>query len=396
MKKIIFSIALYSLIGFVQVQSAELVDYFEVVDTKPFSTPFTQVPRIVFANPPHRVLKLTDESCAAIRKAAQTATHEQIRSSLLKQTASQSLSTKSLVEKHIETAESYGWMNAMNYVNDHLHDRTLDLAFVQEINRRLGRLTVEKEGAFRKEGQQWELCEFTCTERLFSLYIDRTQRYRHFFKALGASKERSKKFCESTFGILNDEDGFLSVIDHRYISTESIRELLDTMKRKFPPVIGEETGLPCEIDIHEAEAWELEEKETNDEYKAGYVDSTYWFDKRMYAFCDPKEIEHRFTESIRINTRSSLHPIEQAAHIWLDIIRLHPFQDANMRTAKAVASFILLKHGYLPPLLTKDDVKECRKMLRANLDPRRGYHYFTQYIAGLVQRAQDQYAGQTV
>ena len=137
-------------------------------------------------------------------------------------------------------------------------------------------------------------------------------------------------------------------------------------------------------------------KETNDEYKAGYVDFTYWFDKRMYAFCDPKEIEHRLTETIRINTRSSLHPIEQAAHIWLGIIRIHPFQDANMRTAKAVASFILLKHGYLPPLLTKDDVKECRKMLRANLDPRRGYHYFTQYIAGLVQRAQTQYAGRTV
>ena len=260
MKKIIFSIALYSLTGFVQVQSAELIDYLEVADSKPFSAPFTQVPRIVFANPPHRVLKLTDESCAAIRKAAQTATHEQIRSLLLKQTASQPLSTKSLVEKHIETAESYGWIAAMNYISDHLHDRTLDLAFVQEVNRRLGRLTVEKEGAFRNEGQQWELCEFTCAERLFSLYIARTQRYRHVFKELGASKERSKKFCESTFGILNDEDGFLSVIDQRYISTQSIRELFDTMKLKFPLVIDEETGLPREIDVHEAEAWEMEEK----------------------------------------------------------------------------------------------------------------------------------------
>ena len=58
MKKIIFSIVLYNLTGFVQpIQGAELTmssDFLEVTDIKPFGAPFTHVPRIVFANPPQR------------------------------------------------------------------------------------------------------------------------------------------------------------------------------------------------------------------------------------------------------------------------------------------------------------------------------------------------------
>ena len=118
---------------------------------------------------------------------------------------------------------------------------------------------------------------------------------------------------------------------------------------------------PCELNIHAAEAWELEEKETNAEYKFGYIDVKHWSDKRIYAYCEPEEVEELLTQSIRINSRSALHPIEQAAHIWLDIMRINPFNEANKRTAKAIATFILLKHGYLPPLLTKMTSKNVRK-----------------------------------
>ena len=107
-----------------KVELAPSYEYLEVTDIKPFGAPFTHVPRIVFANPPHRILKLTDESCATIRKAAQTVTHEQIRSSVRKQNAAQPLSSDAFVAKCLEAAESYDWMNAMNYINDHLQDRS--------------------------------------------------------------------------------------------------------------------------------------------------------------------------------------------------------------------------------------------------------------------------------
>ena len=399
MKKIIFSIVLYSVTGFMEVQSAELAicsDYLEVTDIKPFGAPFTQVPRIVFANPPHRILKLTNESCATIRKAAQTVTHEQIRSLVLKQTAAQSLSRNAVLVKHLEAAESYDWIIAMEFINDHLHDRTVDVEFVKEINLRLGRLTEDNSGEFRRDGEQWELCQLTSTEKIFSHYINRTPGYLHFFQELGASKSHSKIFCQSCAGILNNEDRYLRFVENRYVSTQTITELFAAMIQAIPSLLDLETGQPYRIDIHAAEAWELEERETNPSYRAGYIDANYWFDKRMYAFCGPEEVEKLLTEAIRVNSRSSLHPIEQAAQIWLSIIRINPFIDANKRTAKAIATFILLKHGYLPPLLTSDDVAKCTKILKDNLDPRRGYHYFTQYIAGLVKRAQDQYAGQIV
>ena len=401
MKHIILSIALYNLTvssfahAMQKVESPPSSQHLEVTDIKPFSAPFTRVPRIVFANPPHRILKLTDESCAAIRKAAQTVTHEQIRSSVRKQTTDQPLSGDAFDAKCLETAESYDWMNAMNYIDEHLQDAEIDVAFVKEVNRRLGRLSTVNSGRFRQEPAKWNLYDLDRTEAIFWHYIDRNPKFIGIFQNLHCIPH-SKQFCESADGVLDNEDRYLRAKKRRYIETKSIRELFDTMKREFPPVFDQKTGLPLEIDIHAAEAWELDEKETNEEYKPGYIDLLHWKQKRMYAFCMPDEVEERLIESIRVNSRSALHPIEQAAHIWLDIIRVHPFNDAHKRTGKVIATFILLKHGYLPPLLTNDDVEECLKTLLANVDPRRGYHYFTQYLAGLVKRAQDQYAGQIV
>ncbi len=391
MKKIILSIVLYNLTAFAQ--TMEEVEYLDVTDIKPFGAPFTHVPRIVFANPPHRVLKLTDESCAAIRKAAQNVTPEQIRNSVRKQNAAQPLSSDAFDLKCLEAAESYDWMLAMNYINEHLHDTTLDISFVKELNRRLGRLSTVHAGRSRQT-PLWDLLELDPTAALFHYYICREVGYLTFFRELGKNEEHSKKFCESVDGIKNNQDRYLRVKDRRYIEVKSIEALLNAMNNSGTVLIDAKTRQPCKLNIHAAEAWELEEQETNPSYIAGYIDVNHWSDKRIYSYCGAEEAEGLLTESIRINSRNSLHPIEQAAHIWLNIVRIYPFSDANKRTGKAIATFILLKHGYLPPLLTNDDIEECTKLFRDNIDPRRGYHFFTHYLAGLVKRAQDQYKGQ--
>ena len=401
MKHSILSIVLYNITAssFAQamqkVELAPSLQYLEVTNIKPFGAPFTHVPRIVFANPPHRILKLTDESCAAIRKAAQTVTHEQIGSSVRKQNAAQPLSSHALLLKHLEAAESYDWVHAMNFVNDHLQDRSVDLAFVKELNLRLGRLTGVNSGKFRQT-PLYDLIDPDPTAALFQHYICREKAYLNFFRELGKGEAQSKPFCESARGIRNNQDRYLKVKDERYIETKSIEELLNAMSHSDTVWKDPKTLQPYKLNIHAADAWELEEKETNSEYKSGYIDVKHWSDKRVYIYCEPEEVEELLTQSIRLNSRSALHPIEQAAHIWVDIMRINPFNEANKRTAKAIATLILLKHGYLPPLLTSEDVEECKKILLDNIEPQRGYHYFTHYLARLVKRTQDQYAGQVV
>ncbi len=402
LKYLIFSIILQCLMigscaqAMLEVESEISSDFLEVTDIKPFGAPFTHVPRIVFANPPHRILKLTDESCAAIRKAAQNVTPEQIRNSVQKQNPALPLSSDAFGLKCLETAESYDWMNAMNYINEHLQDTELDISFVKELNRRLGRLSTVNSGRFRQDPAKWNLYSLDNTEGIFWHYIDRNAKYVNIFRNLEYWVLHTKQFCESVNGLLDDQDRYLRVEKRRYVETESIQRLLTALSDRRTALVEQETGQPYEIDIYAAKAWELDEKETNDEYKAGYIDLVHWKRKRMYDFCMPDELEVRLRESIRANSRSTLHPIEQAAHIWLEIVRIHPFNDAHKRTGKAIATFILLKHGYLPPLLRNDDVEECLKMLIANVDPRRGYRHFTQYLARLVKRTQDQYESQIV
>ena len=117
------------------------------------------------------------------------------------------------------------------------------------------------------------------------------------------------------------------------------------------------------MNVHAAEAWESEEREANPDHREGYIDSGFWIYKRIYAFCSPEEILPNLTEALKDLTTSSLHPIEKAARIWLNIVRIHPFNGAHKRTGKALASRILLEAGYLPPVLTRKDVEEYTNVL---------------------------------
>ena len=228
---------------------------------------------------------MTDESCAAIRKAAQNVTPEQIRNSVRKQTAAQPLSSDAFDLKCLETAESYDWMNAMNYINEHLQDTELDISFVKELNRRLGRLSTVHAGRFRQVPLQWFLRQLDRTETMFYYYINRDKSTLNLFRELEKGTERGKKVCESTAAIMNDQDGYLRVRDH-HISTQSFKELLNAINHLDTVVIDQETYQPYKLDIHAPETWELQERDTNPGYKVGTIDIDHWFDGRgMVSAC---------------------------------------------------------------------------------------------------------------
>ncbi len=110
----------------------------------------------------------------------------------------------------------------------------------------------------------------------------------------------------------------------------------------------------------------------------------------------PNEIEEHLHKALEDLSTSSLHPIEKAARIWLNIVRIHPFNGAHKRIGKAIASRILLEHGYLPPLLISSDYQLYKQTLIDSLDPRQGDELFTQFVTRMVKRAQDAHTGQTL
>ena len=54
------------------------------------------------------------------------------------------------------------------------------------------------------------------------------------------------------------------------------------------------------------------------------------------------------------NTKT-MHPVNLAAWVHAEFVRIHPFSDGNGRTARILMNFILLKYGYLPIVIQYKD-----------------------------------------
>ncbi|WP_174887703.1 Fic family protein [Cohnella herbarum] len=80
-----------------------------------------------------------------------------------------------------------------------------------------------------------------------------------------------------------------------------------------------------------------------------------------------------------------LHPIERAAVIHLDFVGIHPFIDGNGRTARLLLNFELIKSGY-PPIVIQ---KENRSEYYSALDHAHTSKDNTKFIA-LVSEIMDQ------
>ena len=146
MKKIILSIVLLnpasSVIQAAQAVELETPTQLVIADIQPFSAPFTEVPLMVFANPPYRVCPL---SSTRIRRAeTEMVTMQAIRDAIPR-------GFKNEAEFEgicIHMAEFYDWLHAMNFVESHLSEGTLSLDFIKELNARMCRLTDRKSRRF--------------------------------------------------------------------------------------------------------------------------------------------------------------------------------------------------------------------------------------------------------
>ena len=69
------------------------------------------------------------------------------------------------------------------------------------------------------------------------------------------------------------------------------------------------------------------------------------------------EMMHDFARKWLANTQN-IHPVELAAMVHFELVSIHPFVDGNGRTARLFMNLLLMKNGYVPAIILKNDRKK--------------------------------------
>ncbi|RKP48303.1 Fic family protein [Trinickia fusca] len=86
----------------------------------------------------------------------------------------------------------------------------------------------------------------------------------------------------------------------------------------------------------------------------------------------------------------AMHPVERAAELHTRFVKIHPFVDGNGRTGRLLLNFELMKEGYPPAIIRKEDrlaYYDALDVACVNGD----YSEITDLVAASVQRSLDIY-----
>ena len=105
----------------------------------------------------------------------------------------------------------------------------------------------------------------------------------------------------------------------------------------------------------------------------------------------PSEMYHQIKDFFsNLNFKSDLNPIELASWTHAEFVKIHPFVDGNGRTSRLIMNYQLMKHGFLPVSVNKEDKLDYFNFLEeyavnGNLEP------FADFVAELEERQLDEY-----
>ncbi|TCK92662.1 Fic/DOC family protein [Natranaerovirga hydrolytica] len=90
------------------------------------------------------------------------------------------------------------------------------------------------------------------------------------------------------------------------------------------------------------------------------------------------------------NEGINLHPVERAARVHVDFVKIHPFIDGNGRTARLLLNLELLKEGYPPIIIRNEDrVKYYNLLYKAHI--KGDYEEFISLVAEELEKSLDLY-----
>jgi hypothetical protein len=79
----------------------------------------------------------------------------------------------------------------------------------------------------------------------------------------------------------------------------------------------------------------------------------------MFHYASPEETPAKMAELMewyrKAESERKLHPLQLAAKIHYDFVRIHPFDDSNGRTSRLLMNYVLLRHGFPPVIIKSTD-----------------------------------------
>ncbi len=102
----------------------------------------------------------------------------------------------------------------------------------------------------------------------------------------------------------------------------------------------------------------------------------------MFHYTSPEETPAKMKELVdwyrKAESEKKMHPVEMAAKLHYDFVRIHPFDDSNGRTSRLLMNYVLLRHNFPPVIIKSSDKKGYLNALnKADVGDRDA---FTEYI----------------
>lgn len=275
-------------------------------------------------------------------------------------------------QAYITAGEQYDWIHTCNFLESEYlkkQRRHLNLRDIKEINAHINRLTTKNNGVLRTEAAGWQLYTFSKAEYLLFNYFEKF----------------GQRIMQGSDPVLHFD------VENKAISTDGIVELLLYLEKNTNPSAVKDlvdattyNVISQTLDIYEVIEWV---KTCGSNNGKGIIYEK-WRDARTHNFPSPDRIEDLLLDVLSTVNQSSMHPIIKAAYLWYELIRIHPFSEANKRTAKAAASLILLQNGYMPPVITGEDGKIYKDLLKTGFAKKDGHIAFITFIAKQIFKTQ--------
>jgi prophage maintenance system killer protein len=100
---------------------------------------------------------------------------------------------------------------------------------------------------------------------------------------------------------------------------------------------------------------------------------------------NPSEIEIQLHQAFTHTTQMHSNPLEAAAYLHMQLVKIHSFDDGNGRAARVFAFSILAQAGIMPPIIfSNSEYTAAVNMALANDD----YRYFYEYLTHAVDETE--------